>query len=46
LKCHANMISELLIKLIEMMEVESKIIVNWSYDVKISKGSSQKYNLN
>jgi hypothetical protein len=31
---------------IEMMEAESKIIVNWSYDVKILKGSCEKYNLN
>jgi hypothetical protein len=31
---------------IEMMEAESKIIVNWSYDVKILKGSCDKYNLN
>ncbi len=31
---------------IEMMEAESKIIVNWSYDVQILKGSCDKYNLN
>jgi hypothetical protein len=28
------------------MEAESKVIVNWSYNVKILKGSCQKYNLN
>jgi hypothetical protein len=33
-------------ELIDMMEEESKVIVNWSYDVKILKGSCQKYNLN
>ncbi len=32
-------------ELIEMMEAESKIIVNWSYDVQILKGSCDKYNL-
>ncbi len=32
--------------LLEMMEAESKVIVNWSNDVKILKGSCQKYNLN
>jgi hypothetical protein len=32
--------------LIEMMEAESKVIVNGSYDVKILKGGYQKYNLN
>jgi hypothetical protein len=32
--------------LIEMMEAESKVNVNWTYNVKISKGSCQKYNLN
>ncbi len=31
---------------IEMMEAESKVIVNWSYDVQILKGSPDKYNLN
>jgi hypothetical protein len=30
-------------QLIEMMEAESIVIVNWSYDVKILKGSCQKY---
>jgi hypothetical protein len=29
-----------------MMEAESKIVVNWSYDVEILKGSCEKYNLN
>jgi hypothetical protein len=29
-----------------MMEAESKIIVNWSYNVQILKGSCDKYNLN
>ena len=29
-----------------MIEAESKVIVNWSYNVKILKGSCQKYNLN
>mgnify|MGYP000173559296 CR=1 FL=1 len=33
-------------KVIEMMEAESKVIVNWSYDYQIMKGSSDKYNLN
>jgi hypothetical protein len=33
-------------ELIEMMESESKIIVNCSYKVKIFKGSWEKYNLN
>jgi hypothetical protein len=32
-------------ELIEMMEAESKVIVNWSYYVQILKGSSDKYNL-
>ncbi len=32
--------------LIEMMEAENKVNVNWSYDVKILKGSCHKYNLN
>jgi hypothetical protein len=32
--------------LIEMMGAESKVIVNWSYNVQILKGSSDKYNLN
>jgi hypothetical protein len=31
---------------IEMMEAESKVIVNWSYNYQIKKGSSDKYNLN
>ena len=29
-----------------MVEAESKVIVNWSYDYQIEKGSSDKYNLN
>jgi hypothetical protein len=35
-------------ELIEMMASESKgkVIVNWSYDVQVLKGSSDKYNLN
>ncbi len=33
-------------ELIEMMEAESKVIVNWSYDVKILKGSCEKHNVN
>jgi hypothetical protein len=33
-------------EVIEMMEAESKVIVNWSYDYQIAKGSSDKYNLN
>jgi hypothetical protein len=33
-------------ELIEMMETETKVIVNWSYNVQILKGSSDKYNLN
>jgi hypothetical protein len=33
-------------EVIETMEAESKVIVDWSYDVQISKGSSDKYNLN
>ncbi len=33
-------------EVIEMMEAESKDIVNWSYDFQILKGSSDKYNLN
>jgi hypothetical protein len=32
--------------LIEMMDAESKVNVNWSYNDKILKGSCQKYNLN
>ncbi len=32
-------------EVIEMMEAESKDIVNWSYDYQIAKGSSDKYNL-
>jgi hypothetical protein len=30
---------------IAMMEAESKVIVNWSYNVQILKGSTDKYNL-
>ncbi len=33
-------------EVIEMMEAESRFIVNWSYDYQIMKGSSEKYNLN
>jgi hypothetical protein len=33
-------------EVIEMMEAESKVIVNWSYNYQILKGSSDKYNLN
>ncbi len=33
-------------EVIEMMETENKVIVNWSYDYQIEKGSSDKYNLN
>ncbi len=33
-------------EVIEMMEAESKVIVNWSYNVQILKRSSDKYNLN
>ncbi len=33
-------------EVIEMMEAESKVIVNWSYDYQIVKESSDKYNLN
>jgi hypothetical protein len=33
-------------ELIETMEAESKVIVNWSYDFQILKGSCDKYNLN
>jgi hypothetical protein len=33
-------------EVIEMMEAESKVIVNWSYDHQIAKGNSDKYNLN
>ncbi len=29
-----------------MMEAESKVIVDWSYNVQILKGSCDKYNLN
>jgi hypothetical protein len=32
--------------LIEMTEAENKVNVNWSYNVKILKGSCHKYNLN
>ncbi len=32
-------------EVIEMMEAESKVIVNWSYNHQILKGSSDKYNL-
>jgi hypothetical protein len=37
---------EVTCEVIEMMEAESKVIVNWSYDYQIVKGSSDKYNLN
>ncbi len=33
-------------EVIEMMEAESKVIVNWSYNYQVVKGSSDKYNLN
>jgi hypothetical protein len=33
-------------EVIEMMEAESKVIVNLSYNYQIAKGSSDKYNLN
>ncbi len=33
-------------EVIEMMETESKVIVNWSYNFQILKVSSNKYNLN
>jgi hypothetical protein len=33
-------------EVIEMMEAECKLIVNWSYDYQIVKGSYDKYNLN
>ncbi len=33
-------------EVMEMMEAESKVIVKWSYDYQILKGSSDKYNLN
>jgi hypothetical protein len=33
-------------KVIEMMEAESKVIVNWSYGYQVVQGSSDKYNLN
>ncbi len=33
-------------EVIEMMETESKVIVNWSYNFQILKGSSDNYNLN
>jgi hypothetical protein len=33
-------------EVIEMMEAESKVIVNWSFDYQVVKGSSEKYNLN
>ncbi len=32
-------------EVIEMMEAESKVILNWSYEFQILKGSSDKYNL-
>jgi hypothetical protein len=33
-------------EVIEMMDAVSKVIVNWSYDIQIFKGSSDKCNLN
>jgi hypothetical protein len=33
-------------EVIEMIETESKVIVDWSYNFQILKGSSDKYNLN
>jgi hypothetical protein len=32
-------------EVIEMMKAESKVIVSWSYDYQIVKGSSDKFNL-
>jgi hypothetical protein len=32
-------------EVIEMMEAESKVIIYWSYNVQMLKGSSDKYNL-
>ncbi len=33
-------------EVIEMMEAESKVIVNWSCNYQVVRGSSDKYNLN
>jgi hypothetical protein len=33
-------------EVIERMDTENKVIVNWSYNYQIVKGSSEKYNLN
>ncbi len=33
-------------EVIEMIEAESKVNVNWSYNFQILKGSSDKYNIN
>ncbi len=33
-------------EVIDIMASESKVIVNWSYNVQILKGSCEKYNLN
>ncbi len=33
-------------EVIEMMEAESKVIVNWSYNYQIAKGTTDKYSLN
>jgi hypothetical protein len=33
-------------EVIKFMEAENKVIVNWSYNYQIAKGSSDKYNLN
>jgi hypothetical protein len=33
-------------EVIEMMETESKVIFNWSYNFQILKGCSDKFNLN
>jgi hypothetical protein len=33
-------------EVIEMMEAENNVIVNWSYNYQVVKGSSDKYNLN
>jgi hypothetical protein len=46
LKCQESMILQITCEVIEMMEAESKVIVNWSYDFQILKGSSDKYNPN
>jgi hypothetical protein len=32
-------------EVVDMMEAETKVIVNWTYNFQILKGSSDKYNL-